>query len=131
VTPRLTFPDRRIDAVRGAVAVERGPLVYCFEQADQPAGLSVEDLALSPGGGLRERAATLPGIGPTVVVEAAAVRLPARAGSGLPYLPEPDTATAGTPAPAVAIPYFQWDNRDGRAMRIWMPRDQPDSPATS
>ncbi|HXW43960.1 MAG TPA: beta-L-arabinofuranosidase domain-containing protein, partial [Streptosporangiaceae bacterium] len=32
VTPRLTFPDRRIDAVRGAVAVERGPLVYCFEQ---------------------------------------------------------------------------------------------------
>jgi DUF1680 family protein len=22
---------------------------------------------------------------------------------------------------AVAIPYFQWDNRDGHAMRVWIP----------
>jgi uncharacterized protein len=32
------------------------------------------------------------------------------------------TGTAGIPVPAIAIPYFQWDNRDGRAMRVWMPR---------
>jgi hypothetical protein len=37
-TPRLAYPDHRIDAVRGISAIERGPLVYCFEQADQPAG---------------------------------------------------------------------------------------------
>ena len=36
MTPRLTYPSRRIDALRGTAAVERGPLVYCFEQADQP-----------------------------------------------------------------------------------------------
>jgi DUF1680 family protein len=30
--------------------------------------------------------------------------------------------TRGTPVTAIAIPYFQWDNRDGRAMRVWMPR---------
>ncbi len=29
--PRLVHPDARIDAVRGCVALERGPLVYCFE----------------------------------------------------------------------------------------------------
>ena len=29
---------------------------------------------------------------------------------------------AGTPVTAIAIPYFQWDNRDGRAMRVWIPR---------
>ena len=23
---------------------------------------------------------------------------------------------------AIAIPYFQWDNRDGRSMRVWIPR---------
>jgi hypothetical protein len=22
---------------------------------------------------------------------------------------------------AVALPYFQWDNRDGRPMRVWVP----------
>ena len=36
--PRLTVPDPRIDAVRGCVAIERGPLVYCIETADLPAG---------------------------------------------------------------------------------------------
>ena len=66
IRPRLTYPDRRIDAVRGTAAVERGPLVYCFEQADQPDGTSVEDLALDQPAVLSERAGTLPGIGPTV-----------------------------------------------------------------
>jgi DUF1680 family protein len=120
VRPRLTYPGRRIDALRGTAAVERGPLVYCFEQADQPDGLSVEDLALRPGG-LTERTATLPGPGPTVVVEADAVRLPPLRRDGLPYRALPDASTAGAPVIAVAIPYFQWDNRDGRAMRVWLP----------
>ncbi|MGH6657580.1 MAG: glycoside hydrolase family 127 protein, partial [Actinocrinis sp.] len=36
--PRLTRADPRVDAVRGSVAIERGPLVYCLEQADHPGG---------------------------------------------------------------------------------------------
>jgi uncharacterized protein len=103
-TPRLTWPDRRVDAVRGTAAIERGPLVYCFEQADQPAGTDLEDLALVLGD-LGERAVTTPGIGPTVLIEAAALAA------------EP----AGDQVIATAIPYFQWDNRDGRAMRVWLP----------
>ena len=153
MTPRLTYPGRRIDALRGTAAVERGPLVYCFEQVDQPGAASVEDLALTADG-LSERQATLPGVGPTVVVEAAAVRLPPVSRSGLPYSPLPDDSPRiddsppmdDSPAPddsplpgdggdehvvaAVAIPYFQWDNRDGQAMRVWMPFSQPGQPAT-
>jgi uncharacterized protein len=121
LSARLTYPGRRVDALRGTVAIERGPLVYCFEQVDQPAGVDLQNLALATG--VTERAATLPGIGPTVVVEADAQALPADAASGLPYHLAPDPI-AGRPARAVAIPYFQWDNRDGRAMRIWMPRGQ-------
>lgn len=119
--PRLTYPGRRIDALRGSVAVERGPLVYCFEQVDQADEVDIEDLAISSGA-LAERAEVVPAIGPTVVIEADAVHLPPAAGSGLPYYSvKTDTGQPGTPAVAVAIPYFQWDNRDGRAMRIWMP----------
>jgi uncharacterized protein len=44
MTPRLTRPDPRVDALRGCVAIERGPLVYCFEQTDQPAKL--DELAI-------------------------------------------------------------------------------------
>jgi len=130
VRPRLTYPSRRIDALRGTVAVERGPLVYCFEQADQPADVSVEDLAVSPVA-IAERAASMPDVGPTVVLETDAVHLAPTYPKGLPYLPHPDEGTADRPAAAVAVPYFQWDNRDGKAMRVWMPIRQPDSPATS
>ena len=124
VTSRLTYPGRRIDALRGAVAVERGPLVYCFEQVDQPGGASVEDLALGPGG-LTERDVTLSGVGSTVVVRAEAAILPPVSDGGLPYRSGPGAGAVGVPAAAVAIPYFQWDNRDGRAMRVWMPRGRP------
>jgi hypothetical protein len=130
VSPRLTYPARRIDALRGTAAIERGPLVYCFEQADQGAGESVEDLCVTPGG-LIERATILPGVGSTVVLEASAQHL-APAPRPLPYLPQPDPDTAGDHVSrAVAIPYFQWDNRDGQAMRVWLPIGRADGPVTS
>lgn len=90
-------------AVRGCAAIERGPLVYCFEQADQPAGAAVDDLLVTPGAPLAERQVMLPGIGPTVRVTA-----PAR-------------SAAGVSVTAAAVPYFQWDNRDRGAMRVWLP----------
>jgi len=37
-------------------------------------------------------------------------------------LPPPPRATPRTSIAVIAIPYFQWDNRDGRAMRVWIPR---------
>jgi DUF1680 family protein len=45
---RLTAPHPRIDAVRGCLAIERGPLVYCIEGADAPAGAPLDDLRLDP-----------------------------------------------------------------------------------
>ena len=124
LVPRLTYPGRRADALRGTAAVERGPLVYCFEQADQPAGLDVEDLALRAGI-LTEAAGPVPGVGHTVIVAATATHLPPDGGGGLPYRSAP-APPAGTPAIARAIPYFQWDNRDGQAMRVWMPLGRPE-----
>ena len=47
MTPRITRPHPRIDAVRGAVAIERGPLVYCLETADLPAEAVLEDIRLA------------------------------------------------------------------------------------
>lgn len=120
VTPRLTYPSRRIDALRGTGAVERGPLVYCFEQADQPAATDLEDLALMPGS-LTEEAAERDGIGPTITVGASAAVLPPAGLDPVPYATEPDPSGPAKAATAVAIPYFQWDNRDGRAMRVWLP----------
>jgi uncharacterized protein len=104
MTPRWTYPDRRVDAVRGCVAIERGPLVYCVEQADQLGGARLEDLVIRPGGVLGERPVSLAGIGQTIEVTAEG------------------QVVDGAPVTVIAIPYFQWDNRDGHAMRVWMPR---------
>jgi hypothetical protein len=119
IAPRLTYPDGRIDALRGTMAVERGPLVYCFEQADQADDLDLAELSLTAGA-LSERPEVLPGVGPTVLVEAAAAEGAAPRPGGLPYRERPD-APAAVSVAAVALPYFQWDNRDGRPMRVWVP----------
>ena len=44
---RLTRADPRVDADRGCVALERGPLVYCLEAVDHP-GQRLDDLVLLP-----------------------------------------------------------------------------------
>jgi DUF1680 family protein len=96
MTPRWTYPDHHVDAVRGCAAIERGPLVYCFEQADQ--AVPLDEMAVSAGSPLAEREVTIDGVGRTVQVSA-----------------------PGRDVSAVAIPYFQWDNRGPGAMRVWMP----------
>jgi DUF1680 family protein len=64
-------------------------------------------------------------VGQTVTVAAAAERLAPVGSGGLPYRTSPDTGAAAAPATAVAIPYFQWDNRDGGPMRVWLPLREP------
>ncbi|MFI1024689.1 glycoside hydrolase family 127 protein [Streptomyces olivaceus] len=124
LTPRLTLPHPRIDALRGCAAVERGPLVYCFEQTDQEDGAAVDDLALPPDAVFEEVAHDdLDGIGPTVTLRTRAAVVTGAHEAGLPYRTLGSAAAADTdrPVTATAVPYFQWDNRGDGAMRVWTP----------
>jgi uncharacterized protein len=110
---RVTEPDPRVDAVRGCVAVERGPLVYCLESADLPPGTRLEELRWDPR---REPAPVpRPDLGEAVVgIAVPMVRRPAGG---------PGTADGGAAdLSAGAIPYFAWANRGAEAMRVWIPR---------
>jgi DUF1680 family protein len=131
MTPRRTWADPRVDAVRGCVAIERGPLVYCLEQTDQPVPL--DELAVVQGAPLAERAVTLPGVGRTVQVTVPARHLSPE-GHDAAWSGRPAGATAAPGAgqqalTATAIPYFQWDNRGPGAMRVWIPAAAPADPA--
>lgn len=56
-----------------------------------------------------------------MLVEADALAI-AQPGAGLPYLTTPsDHLATSAHVTATAVPYFQWDNRDGGAMRVWLP----------
>ncbi|MFE2429030.1 glycoside hydrolase family 127 protein [Streptomyces sp. NPDC059373] len=121
--PRLTVADPRVDAVRGCVAIERGPLVYCLEQVDHPGG-GLDDIVIDSTRPLavKDRPDLLGGV--TVVV-AAGHRRQLPAAGWWPYR-SPDAATdpvppAGEPVELTAIPYYAWANRQDGSMRVWLP----------
>ena len=118
--PRLVEAHPRLDAVRGCLALVRGPVVYCLEQADQPDGAALADVRLD--------AAVRPQVG-GAVSEAGPPTLTA---AGLLPPAQPPTlyrdastvdGDAGSPAPVplTAVPYYLWGNRTPGAMRVWIP----------
>ncbi|MGW2237768.1 glycoside hydrolase family 127 protein [Streptomyces sp. NPDC001759] len=120
--PRLTAADPRVDAVRGCVAIERGPLVHCLEQVDHPGG-GLDDIVLDTSRPLavKHRPDLLGGV-TTVVAAGRRRRTPDR--GWWPYAPA-DTAAAsepaGEPVELTAIPYYAWANREDGSMRVWLP----------
>jgi DUF1680 family protein len=103
---RLTVAHPSVDAVRGAVAIERGPVVYCLESQDQPDGVHLDHVELLVDEPLRETVRDdLPG-GPALVVTA----------TGL----DRDDSS-GRRVTLTAIPYHLWANRGPSAMRVFIP----------
>ncbi len=121
---RVTDAHSRIDAVRGCVALERGPLVYTVEQADQPDGVAVDDLRLVVG------ADVAASHDPELLTGVTVLTATGRVGSGdvqpaWPYssATSVDSAKAdGEEVPVVALPYYAWANRGVGAMRVWLPQ---------
>lgn len=137
VAPRFTRPDPRIDAVRGCVAVERGPEVLCVESVDVPAVGSVDELRLDPTVAPVERDGR-------VLVRASAVRA---ADEAWPYASADEAGGVGPAAGGAAtdatrasdvvgpgpgrsaeetfevplLPYHDWANRGPSTMRVWVP----------
>lgn len=137
LTPHLYSADSRIDAARGAVAIERGPLVYAVEHGDVP-GVDVDDILLDTSAaivpsrqeGLLDGIVTLElsAVTPSRHVETAwPYRRVGEAVSGVGY-PGANASgdarsSAADPAPVTltAIPYYAWANREIGPMRVWVP----------
>ncbi|MER6532870.1 beta-L-arabinofuranosidase domain-containing protein [Streptomyces sp900105755] len=118
--PRLTTADPRVDAVRGCVAIERGPLVHCLEQVDHPGG-GLDDvvLDLSRPLAVKHRPDLLGGV-TTVVAAGRRRRIPDR--GWWPYATATDPAEPeDEPVELTAIPYHVWANREDGSMRVWLP----------
>ena len=131
--PRATVPDPRIDAIRGTIALERGPLVYAVEDADLPAGGSVESLEVATRPKLGTVTTPEPGLGEMTQVTLKAWIRDDRPTASWPYRSVSPDAGAAPAASAEtqsasnreatirARPYFAWANRAGLGMRVWLP----------
>ena len=120
VAARITIPDDRIDAVRGCVAVERGPVVMCLESTDLPASLAVDavviDAARADGA-----IGSLIDLGDRVIAHG---HLVDRASAAWPYGSE-SRARPGEAIDLPLIPYHSWGNRGPATMRVWVPVSPP------
>ncbi|AXK46745.1 glycoside hydrolase family 127 protein [Brachybacterium saurashtrense] len=109
---RFSRPDPRIDAVRGQVAVERGPLVHCLESVDL--GDDVEDAVLDAAAGLE-------------VVDGQVLATISR--RSVVERPWPYVATTAPVLPTGGSrqvrlqPYREWGNRGAGTMRVFLPTD--------
>jgi DUF1680 family protein len=124
VAPRWIGADPRIDAVRGTLAVQRGPLVYCAESVDLPGGHEVDavqvDASVEPEDG----------VGDTVVVAGELTEHAEHSGRTWPYEPLRRQATRAVERAGITlVPYHSWANRGPSTMRIWLPVAEPDHPA--
>jgi hypothetical protein len=112
----------RVTENRDRVAVQRGPIVYCLEQSDQPNTPALADVALtasaSPSKSFQaeHQADLLDGV--TVLHHAGAARESSTTGEAL-YMP----ANLDTPKmrsqKLTMIPYYAWANREPTQMQVW------------
>jgi uncharacterized protein len=109
VRARWTWPDPRIDAIRGTVAVERGPVVLCLESTDPESG--VRHARVHTDADPVERDGT-------VLVPITLVDTP---DTPWPYGERP-VERSGEARLTPLIPYHCWGNGGPSTMRVWLPR---------
>lgn len=120
----LDMPIRRMIAHpavwhnAGKVALQRGPLVYCVESADNP--FPVEQLVIPENSGLTSRF-VVDLCGGIVVIEGAGLIPDLSGWEDRLYRPKPgEREDLYHRVKFRAIPYYCWDNREPGAMVVWI-----------
>ena len=103
-TPRFVYPSVKIAALSGCAAVQRGPLVYCFEGVDN--GDDVLSLRFRQNGSLCAE-------GDRIVAEGYRVE-----GCADLYTETPYTVKS---CEIYGVPYYTWGNRGENQMRVFLP----------
>ena len=115
---RLVEANPLVEENRNQAAVLRGPLVYCLESPDLPAGIHINDVAIPAGVKLiaRHDAQLLNGV---TVLEGQARLVRSGEWAGLLYrtLQPQKSETVNLRL----IPYYAWANRGVSEMTVWMP----------
>jgi DUF1680 family protein len=127
VSVRLPMPVRRVESHpyiaenAGRIALMRGPVLYCVEQADHP-GVDLRDIVVPAGAGFG--VSTGPDLlgGVTVLESRAEVVVPDEGWKDRLYRTARPRAEGlrATTVELKAVPYFAWANREPGAMRVWL-----------
>jgi len=119
--PNLIQPNPRVDAVRGCLAIQRGPIVYCLEEHDQIEESNMLDLVINPDEPLQAhwRDDLLSGL--YTIESRGYISNAGLWGERLYRAQNQDDDAKMKPVQLTAVPYFAWGNRGLRSMRVWIP----------
>jgi DUF1680 family protein len=108
-----------VEEDQNQIAIQRGPVVYCLESPDLPAGVKISDVVVPPDLNLTTRydRNLLDGI---VVLEGRVFARPDENWSGKLY--REFQAADLKPISVKFIPYSVWQNRGSSEMSVWLPR---------
>ncbi|MGB7494571.1 MAG: beta-L-arabinofuranosidase domain-containing protein [Candidatus Acidiferrum sp.] len=121
-TAQVLEANKRVVDDYGRAAVQRGPLVYCLEQLDQPEGVPLYDVSLDlrpPTTSQFHQEFRPDLLGGIVVLK----HIGAANESSASKLYQRYTATkiSASPIELTFIPYYAWANRAATPMQVWTP----------
>jgi len=119
VIPQVIEANPQVADDSGRVAIQRGPLIYCLEEIDQPNGISLSDVAVNPGRRPAEQFQTefKSELGGMVVLHHTGV-VYERAQKSLYARYSGDSVKTRTIS-LTFIPYYAWANRQATSMQVW------------
>ena len=121
VIPQFVEANPRVADDTGRVAVQRGPLIYCLEEIDQPGGILLSDVAVNPRQQPSQqfqsefRTDLLGGM--VVLHHTGAVY--ERGASEHSLYSRFSTEARTRNIPLTFIPYYAWANRQATSMQVW------------
>ncbi|HEX2851716.1 MAG TPA: beta-L-arabinofuranosidase domain-containing protein [Opitutaceae bacterium] len=112
-----------VEETLNQVSVKYGPLVYCLESNDLPAGVRLSEVALALGGKHSQAKLQSEKIANAQVLT---LTLPARHLARAPWKSgelyrEATAATSSQPIEIKLVPYYAWGNRGDTEMSVWLP----------
>lgn len=107
MAPRTVVANKKVEADRGRVAVERGPLVYCAEWPDNNFDVFHFVMPKQPSFTVSNQPSLIGG-----------VRTISTKGQCLSQ--DADGRVQVTDVPLTLIPYYAWDHRGAGRMEVWM-----------
>jgi hypothetical protein len=124
MTPQVLEANPHVIDDMGRVAIQRGPLVYCLEELDQPAGIVLTDVAvdLTESGGAQfhdEFKSDL--LGGTVVLHESGIAYDRDRSRDALYPKYTGAQLKSRRVPLTFIPYYAWSNRQATSMEVWTP----------
>src|SRR5947199_5682699 len=124
MTPQMIQANPRLVDDTGRVAIQRGPLVYCLEELDQPNGVALTDVAVDldqNAGAVFHCELRCDLLGGVHVLRHMGAVYDKTSSSDALYFRYKREPVKTRRVPLTFIPYYAWANRQATPMQVWTP----------